>query len=35
MNVAAGNYQLTSPLWMDTSDGKLAGVDMTALPAKH
>ena len=29
---AAFNYQLTSPYWTDTSDGKLAGVDMTRLP---
>jgi hypothetical protein len=26
------NYQLASPYWTDTSDGNLAGVDMTKLP---
>ncbi len=29
---AHGNYQLTSPYWTDTSDGKLAGVDIKGLP---
>lgn len=28
---ATGNYQLTSPKWTQTSDGKMAGVDMVAL----
>lgn len=28
---AAGNYQLTSPKWTQTSDGKIAGVDMAVL----
>ena len=26
-----GNYELVSPYWTDTSDGKLSGVDMNAL----
>ena len=30
---AAGNYQLASPKWTQTSDGALAGVDMKALRA--
>jgi hypothetical protein len=28
---ATGNYQLTSPKWTQTSDGKIAGVDMAVL----
>jgi len=29
---AAGNYDLVQPKWSETSDGKLAGVDSSALP---
>jgi hypothetical protein len=32
-NGTAGNWQLASPKWTQTSDGTLAGVDMTALKA--
>jgi hypothetical protein len=28
-----GNYQLLVPLWLDTSDGKEAGIDNSLLPA--
>ena len=27
VNPQGGDYQLASPLWTDTSDGKLAGID--------
>jgi hypothetical protein len=27
----SGNYQLTTPYWTDTSDGKLAGIDYSSL----
>ncbi len=33
VNASAGNWQLASPKWTQTSDGTLAGVDMTALKA--
>jgi hypothetical protein len=33
VDAAAGNYQLASPKWTQTSDGALAGVDMAALEA--
>jgi hypothetical protein len=32
-NATAGNWQLASPKWTQTTDGALAGVDMTALKA--
>jgi hypothetical protein len=32
-DTAAGNYQLATPKWTQTTDGTLAGVDMTALEA--
>ena len=32
-NPASMDYQLTSPYWTNTSDGNLAGVDMTKLPS--
>ena len=28
VDVAAGNYELASPRWTQTSDGAVAGVDM-------
>ncbi len=31
VNRGAGNYQLATPYWMDTSDGTLAGIDYAAL----
>ncbi len=31
VNAAAGNYQLATPPWTQTSDGKLAGIDYAAL----
>jgi hypothetical protein len=30
-DVSRGNYQLVTPAWTDTSDGKIAGVDMSAI----
>jgi hypothetical protein len=35
-DVSRGNYQLVTPAWTDTSDGKIAGVDMSAIiTAEH
>jgi hypothetical protein len=33
LNQSAGNYQLQSPYWTDTTDGRLAGVNFAKLPA--
>ena len=33
VDVAAGNYELASPMWTQTSDGAVAGVDMGSLKA--
>jgi hypothetical protein len=33
VNPASWNYQLLSPYWTDTSDGSIAGVNETKLPA--
>jgi len=32
VNPSAGNYQLSSPYWTDTSDGKISGVNSSTLP---
>jgi hypothetical protein len=32
--IAANDYQLATPYWTDTSDGKVAGIDNSALAAK-
>lgn len=35
VNVSTGNYQLVTPNWTDTSDGQIAGVNMSLLSMQN
>ena len=35
VNASTGNYQLVTPNWTDTSDGQIAGVNMSLLSMQN